>query len=300
MPAHTRYSRGVCATCRQLVWLSEETPAQDGDGGAPKDASSSSSSCRRCRLNLSLPARTCGICLDMMTDPFRYVNVRNESWDNNGCGHAFCRECLRAYVRSRLSDAAWSIRCPAERCSYRLLDKDMVRLLLGAFVEPPPHRAPAQGPQRPPTEGQALLERYRALRSEDHGAHLREVLRRLGGAAAGGAAADDAGGAGALADDAAAAEGRADGGSGAAEGHADGGFGAWAAEACQACPKCLIIVRKEVGCDHVHCRCGADFCYGCGAPYDQRPSCMCGPGSRQAGAPRLARWLQAHGRLGKH
>lgn len=287
MPSHTRYTRGVCATCRQLVWLGEGAPATDGEGGPPKDASSSSS-CRRCRLNLSLPARTCGICLELMTDPFRYVNVRNESWDNNGCGHAFCRECLRAYVRSKLSDAAWSIRCPAERCSYRLLDKDMVRLLLGAFVEPPPHRASEQGPPRPPTEGQALLERYRALRSADHGAHLREVLRRLGGAAAGGPAAaetDAAGGEGAPAD---------------AEGHADGGFGAWAAEACQACPKCLIIVRKEVGCDHMHCRCGADFCYGCGAPHDQRPnSCMCGPGSRQPGAPRLARWLQAHGRLGK-
>jgi hypothetical protein len=76
----------------------------------------------------------------------------------------------------------------------------------------------------------------------------------------------------------------------------DAGFGSWALAACQACPRCMVIIRKEVGCDHIYCRCGADFCFSCGAP--QGKACV---GCKNSSAdsrlkhqdlPRLARWLR--------
>jgi hypothetical protein len=40
------------------------------------------------------------------------------------------------------------------------------------------------------------------------------------------------------------------------------------------CPVCGAAVSKTMACDHMHCRCGADFCYQCGANYrDGRRSC---------------------------
>ena len=33
------------------------------------------------------------------------------------------------------------------------------------------------------------------------------------------------------------------------------------------CPSCKIVVEKTVGCNHITCRCGAQFCYKCGSRY---------------------------------
>ncbi|GLC42596.1 hypothetical protein PLESTB_001117400 [Pleodorina starrii] len=39
------------------------------------------------------------------------------------------------------------------------------------------------------------------------------------------------------------------------------------------CPACKLIVERSEGCNHMRCRCGCDFCYGCGKPYkDTRPT----------------------------
>ena len=45
----------------------------------------------------------------------------------------------------------------------------------------------------------------------------------------------------------------------------------WLLQECQACPRCLSLVRRETGCLHVFCRCGCDFCAGCGSPDE----CLC-------------------------
>mmetsp|Transcript_3973 Transcript_3973/g.7184 ORF Transcript_3973/g.7184 Transcript_3973/m.7184 type:complete len:382 (+) Transcript_3973:75-1220(+) len=45
----------------------------------------------------------------------------------------------------------------------------------------------------------------------------------------------------------------------------------WLLEECQVCPQCLSLVRRETGCNHVFCRCGCDFCVGCGSP----DTCLC-------------------------
>ena len=41
----------------------------------------------------------------------------------------------------------------------------------------------------------------------------------------------------------------------------------------KACPACGHIVERLQGCLHIHCRCGNDFCYGCGGSY---PCGRCG------------------------
>ena len=33
----------------------------------------------------------------------------------------------------------------------------------------------------------------------------------------------------------------------------------------QRCPGCKAVVEKKIACDHMTCRCGAKFCYNCGA-----------------------------------
>ncbi|KAK8051665.1 ibr finger domain protein [Apiospora rasikravindrae] len=40
-------------------------------------------------------------------------------------------------------------------------------------------------------------------------------------------------------------------------------------EGWQRCPKCRTMVELDVGCNHMTCRCGAQFCYVCGATWKQ-------------------------------
>jgi len=45
---------------------------------------------------------------------------------------------------------------------------------------------------------------------------------------------------------------------------------------CQVCPNCCVLVRREGGCTHIACRCGQDFCFGCGGPIsDDNDDCCC-------------------------
>ncbi|KAF7813974.1 E3 ubiquitin-protein ligase RNF144A [Senna tora] len=39
------------------------------------------------------------------------------------------------------------------------------------------------------------------------------------------------------------------------------------------CPQCRFYVEKNQGCHHISCRCGYQFCYGCGSHWDQLHHC---------------------------
>ncbi|XP_028796257.1 probable E3 ubiquitin-protein ligase RNF144A [Neltuma alba] len=39
------------------------------------------------------------------------------------------------------------------------------------------------------------------------------------------------------------------------------------------CPRCRFFVEKIDGCSHISCRCGNQFCYGCGSDWNQHHGC---------------------------
>ncbi|THZ65993.1 hypothetical protein D6C85_08251 [Aureobasidium pullulans] len=48
----------------------------------------------------------------------------------------------------------------------------------------------------------------------------------------------------------------------------------------QRCSECLRIVQRDTGCNHISCRCGAEFCYVCGEPYNGLGDHPCADGNR--------------------
>jgi len=76
---------------------------------------------------------------------------------------------------------------------------------------------------------------------------------------------------------------------------------------CQVCPSCCVLVRREGGCTHMVCRCGQDFCFGCGAPFaEEFDDCVCGERDDEGaniaeddlegeGRPSLGFWRQLKG-----
>jgi len=282
------YSRSSCSRCRQLVWVARE------------EIDKEQVQCRRCKLHLASPVvATCGICLEALSDPVRYTRVSNESWTNEKCDHLFCRSCLKGHLRARLEDGMWNIRCPAVSCSYLWIEADIQKVAAPGALVDEADRAAAQA------EGDELLKRFRDLRDAEYGTHLRAILlerdeaeeeeRRRQQAALNDSDVEDNG------------EDNADGeelGKATtveeeplqADDLADSlDFGSWARRACQACPTCLVVIRKETGCDHMQCRCGTSFCYGCGAPIGDHHQCICVDTTGMG--PKLAMWLRARGKL---
>lgn len=265
---------------------------------AGREAVGTASQCGRCKMGLDADVE-CGICLGPVRDRVRYTRISNESWDNSLCDHNgnFCRGCLQHHVRSQLSDGCWNIRCPAVSCSYLLVEADIDRVLTRPAEtstdvgELDPEAAPMSLSK---DECMMLLAKYKMLRGADHGTHLRAVLRMR----------EEATLAAEIGQDELLQE--PTGMIAATEQHLEPGFGTWALESCQACPRCLVIIRKETGCNHIQCRCGASFCYGCGAPSDftwvhatwgsaanvAPQTCLC-----RGGAVSLGRWLQSAGVL---
>merc|ERR1712217_485355 len=72
----------------------------------------------------------------------------------------------------------------------------------------------------------------------------------------------------------------------------------WILREWQACPRGLSLCRRETGCSHLHCRCGCDFCFTCGGPYEGN-GCMCNKYrdlalAQQMGACSFGRWLESN------
>ncbi|KAK7435136.1 hypothetical protein VKT23_019829 [Stygiomarasmius scandens] len=45
----------------------------------------------------------------------------------------------------------------------------------------------------------------------------------------------------------------------------------------QTCPGCKQMVERTQGCSHMVCRCGTNFCYGCGSDMRKGAGCICRP-----------------------
>lgn len=221
----------------------------------------SSPLCRRCARGTD--GAKCAICLDSVINPVRAVRVANESWDNESCLHQNCRGCMRAYLKSKIEDGIWNVRCPHEGCCNTFLDVDFRRIL----------NLPDDKP---------VLEQYRALRKVDFSSNLRMILQfRSSVQNDGGDQSSDTLQARQPADNVTNLPGL--------------GFESWALEQCQACPVCYVIVRKETGCNSIICRCGTSFCYSCGAPQGLAgKGCICTRKDSNTG-PMLGRWLILQG-----
>lgn len=275
-------------------------------------------------MNLS-DLTQCEICFGPIVERVRYVKVSNESWTNQSCSHSgkFCKGCLQQYVQSKLTDGCWNIRCPSVGCAYLMVAADLQRILasqnstkeIDVFGQPI-SEAFALSVQ----DCTALLEKYRLLRNADHGAYLRAVLRMREAVTHASEESMAALATPALMDsETPKRPGNTDSQRETGEPHevasseadhvihasnetesglAEIGFGAWALDSCQACPRCLVIIRKEVGCNHIQCRCGTSFCYGCGAPFGSDHSnreCLCRRGT--CGSDKFCLWLQQTGSL---
>ncbi|KAF5342952.1 hypothetical protein D9758_014944 [Tetrapyrgos nigripes] len=57
----------------------------------------------------------------------------------------------------------------------------------------------------------------------------------------------------------------------------------------QTCPGCSALVERSMGCPHMACRCGTQFCYGCGV--DWREGCRCSLEELGVPLPALYRWV---------
>merc|ERR1712023_105329 len=66
----------------------------------------------------------------------------------------------------------------------------------------------------------------------------------------------------------------------------------WLLEESQPCPRCLVLARRETGCDHIVCRCGCSFCFRCGGPCEDF-SCVCQYINNFQGEVAFAAWLRS-------
>lgn len=85
---------------------------------------------------------SCQICMDPMLaaeDDGHRVQLqcniwsaaprKNEHWNNNACGHTFCRTCVQTWANSAIKEQRLNIKCPAAGCKYHLWDQDLQELL---------------------------------------------------------------------------------------------------------------------------------------------------------------------------
>jgi hypothetical protein len=192
------------------------------------------------------------------------MNFVNHSWSHKRCNHLrnFCSHCLRGHVASRLTDNFWNIRCPFVGSNDERCTYVLVEADLKKVLDRP--------------EDEPLLIQYEKLRVADHSEYLQEILSSRSSFPSSSDCSSE---------------------SGSSESN---GFEHWAGNSCQACPRCLVVVRKEDGCDHMVCRCGTEFCFRCGGPYCETvgPPCVCSA-MKDRRETQLGFWLHFHGRLDK-
>ncbi|KAM0847208.1 hypothetical protein ACQ4PT_055165 [Festuca glaucescens] len=264
-PAATSYeatsstvAAGECSSSASLI-PPPLAPATDDDDHA---AAASLVECFPSSAGPSIPATFlfCKICMDAVPPSDAHSASR-------GCGHAFCATCLTGYIRVKIQDRVADVRCPEDGCSS-ILDPELCRGML-------------------PVEA---FEAWCAVMCESMVVGANKVYCPFKDCSA--MMVDDVGG-GDVAESECPSCKRLfcarcsvpwHAGVGCAEyeqlavgdrGKEDLAVMEMAkGEKWKRCPQCMFLVQKSDGCVHITCRCGFEFCYGCGKRWgDSHSSC---------------------------
>ena len=162
-----------------------------------------------------------------------------ESWQHKDCEHAFCIDCMQAYVASEAKQGKRVIRCPGfcsagnggsssggGRCSNVLYTEDVAALVPSDVFEPWKARCDASYRQR--------LESVLGKRNREDNDNDAQP-------------GDDG---------------------------SDADLRAFVLEHCKPCPGCHVIIYRSQGCNDMNCTCGTRFCFQCGEARDSGP-CAC-------------------------
>ncbi|KAL6661594.1 hypothetical protein ACP70R_000978 [Stipagrostis hirtigluma subsp. patula] len=205
------------------------------------------------------PRHPCSICLEPMAPSDAHRGGRT-------CAHAFCRACLAGHVRARVESRGGGgavVRCPEPSCGGELdpelcrgaLPHDVFERWCAALCE-----ALFLGARRTYCPFPDCSEMMVADEGEPEGCVTQsecQVCRRLFCARCrvapwhAGVSCDEFG-----------RLGKGD------RGREDMMLLEMAKEKkWRRCPKCEFFVEKTEGCQHIVCKCGFEFCYGCGAKW---------------------------------
>ena len=179
------------------------------------------------------------------------------------CGHAYCTECLKQYLKSSISDKKFPISCCKENCGRRLVLKDFNLLIesktervsllesaLDHFV-----MMNSTSYKYCPTPNCSIVYRIsdeqmsKAFKCPDCSKETCTACHQN-------------------------AHGNFSSCAAWREYNDDKGLYEWAGDKdCRKCPKCGAMIEKNGGCRHIACRCGSHICWGCMAVFSTGSKC---------------------------
>lgn len=199
----------------------------------------------------SIPATFlfCKICMDA-------VPPSDAHSASSGCGHTFCASCLAGYIRVKIQDRIADVRCPEDGCGS-ILDPELCRCMLPVEAFEAWCAVMCESMVRGANKVYCPFKDCSAMMVDDVGGDVVESecpsCKRLFCARCG-------------------VTWHAGVGCAEYEQLAVGDRGKEdlvvmemaMGEKWKRCPQCKFLVQKSDGCLHITCRCGFEFCYGCG------------------------------------
>ncbi|KAK9813742.1 hypothetical protein WJX73_006269 [Symbiochloris irregularis] len=169
-----------------------------------------------------------------------------------GCLHSYCRECLEGHISSKVEDRVFPIPCPTPKCEAHISLEEVgvlveayatIKILLKLEMEAAIPESIKFYCPRPQCSHLMVLENARP----DEQAECQKCRQNL-----------------CLWCKTVGHPGKTCGENKSGESHDDKLLELAQKNKWRQCPKCRSMVARSSGCDHMQCRCGARFCYGCG------------------------------------
>lgn len=235
--------------CSSSASLPPLAPATDNDHTAA--ATSSTLECLSSSAGPSIPATFlfCKICMDAVPPSEAHSASR-------GCGHAFCATCLAGYIGFKIQDRIADVKCPEEGCGS-VLDPELCQGMLPGEAFEAWCAAMCESMLLVAKKVYCPFKDCSAMMVDDGDGDITESecpsCKRLFCAWCGvpwhtgvGCAEYEQLAAGDRGKEDLVVMEMAKG------------------EKWKRCPQCKFLVQKSDGCLHITCRCGFEFCYGCG------------------------------------